>query len=141
MLDPTPDPATGARSILSVVSGTNAYDEPEIPQGVDIVYTFVGTAHTGRYMPGMPKQPQDSAHEISDDVAFTGTFFEWVARALETGELEGHRFKVTPNGLLGVEVSLRALKEGKAKGKKFVCLVADTPALEGRKVDNAHKAV
>ena len=131
MLDPTPDPATGARSMLSVVSGTNTYDEPEIPDGVEIVYTFVGTAHAGRYMSGMPKQPAESAEEVSKDVEFAGTFLEWVGRALDRGELEGHRFKVTPGGLLGVEVSLRALKEGKAKGKKFVCLVADTPALEG----------
>jgi NADPH2:quinone reductase len=132
MLDPTPDPTTGARSLLSVVSGTNSYDEPEIPTTIDIVYTFVGTAHTGKYMPAMPKQPKESAGEVSNDVEFTGTFFEWVAEALEEGKLEGHRYKVTPGGLLGVEVSLRALKEGKAKGKKFVCLVADTPGLKGR---------
>ena len=137
MLDPSPDPATGARSMLSVMSGANAYDEPEIPDSVDIVYTFVGTTHTGKYMPGMPKQPKESAGEISNDVEFAGTFFEWVADALEKGELEGHRFKVTPGGLLGVEVSLRALKEGKAKGKKFVCLVAETPGLEGGKTEKA----
>ena len=141
MLDPTPDPATGARSMLSVVSGANAYDEPEIPDGVEIVYTFVGTAHSGRYMPGMPKQPAQTAEEVSKDVEFAGRFFEWVEEALEKGELQGHRFKVTPGGLLGVEVSLRALKEGKAKGKKFVCLVADTPALEGRTSETEKSAV
>lgn len=56
-----------------------------------------------------------------------------MAEALEKGELEGHRYKVTPGGLLGVEVSLRALKEGKAKGKKFVCLVPETPGLKGKR--------
>lgn len=133
MLDPVPDPATGAKSMLSVVSGANAYDEPEIPKGVEIVYTFVGTVHTGKYMPGMPKLPKD-LEEVSNDVEFAGSFFEWVAEALADGQLEGHRYKVTPGGLLGVQESLRALKEGKAHGKKFVCLVTDTPGLEDMKV-------
>jgi NADPH:quinone reductase len=136
MLDPTPDPVTGQKSTLSVTSGANKYDEPEIPDGVKIVYTFVGTAHTGKYMPAMPKQPEDAA-EVTNDIEFTGTFFEWVGEALAEGIFEGHRYKVTPGGLLGVEISLRALKEGKAKGKKFVCLVEETPGLEGNKRDNA----
>jgi hypothetical protein len=133
MLDPSPDPATGVRSMLSVVSGANAYDEPEIPPTVDIVYTYVGTVHSGQYLPQMPKQPtRESAEEIGNDVAFGATFFEWVAGALEKRELEGHPYTVTAGGLLGVEASLRALKEGRAQGKKFVCLVPDTPALEGK---------
>lgn len=90
----------------------------------------------GKYMPAMPKQPKDAA-EVSNDVEFAGTFFEWMGEALGEGIFEGHRYKVTPGGLLGVEVSLRALKEGKAKGKKFVCLVKETPGLEGDKRDNA----
>jgi NADPH2:quinone reductase len=134
MLDPTSDPTTGAQSMLSVVSGANAYNEPEIPLTIDIVYTYVGTVHTGKYLPQMPKQPtRESAEEIGNDVEFAGTFFEWTAEALEKGELEGHRYKVTPGGLLGVEVSLRALKEGKAQGKKFVCLVPETPGLDGKR--------
>jgi hypothetical protein len=53
-------------------------------------------------------------------------------RAKRPSELQGHPYTVTPGGLLGVEASLRALKEGRAQGKKFVCLVPDMPASEGK---------
>jgi NADPH:quinone reductase-like Zn-dependent oxidoreductase len=44
---------------VSVVSGANKYDEAEIPEGVEIKYTYVGLAHSGAYLPSMPKQPAD----------------------------------------------------------------------------------
>jgi NADPH2:quinone reductase len=40
-------PSLDQKSCLSVVSGSNKYDEEEIPAGVETVYTYVGTAHSG----------------------------------------------------------------------------------------------
>ncbi|ORY26438.1 GroES-like protein, partial [Rhizoclosmatium globosum] len=104
-----------APSYLSVVSGANAYDEPEIQSGVQIVYTYCGTAHSGEYKPGMPKQ----------DVANRGIMLRYASRMLADGRLSGMPFEIVEGGLDGVEKGLRMLKEGKAKGNKFVFRVAE----------------
>ncbi|RAL66205.1 hypothetical protein DID88_005877 [Monilinia fructigena] len=44
-------------SYLSVVEGSNKYDEGSIQAGIEVVYIMVGIAHTGVYKPGMVKQP------------------------------------------------------------------------------------
>ena len=124
------DPSGG--SIVSVVSGSNKYDEAEIAAGVEVVYTYVGTAHDGKYPVRMPKQPKDAA-EVEKDVEFAGEFFSYLETALAEGRFSGHPFEVTPGGLAGVEVSLRALQDGKARGRKFVARIADTPGLESDK--------
>ena len=122
MLDPE------GQSLLSVVSGAHAYEDEEIPTGVKILYTYVGSGHTGAYLPAMPKQPD--AEEVKGDVVFAGMFFRWLEGALAKDEIVGHPFVVTPGGLEGVGLSLRSLQEGKAKGRKFVCRVAETPGLQ-----------
>jgi NADPH2:quinone reductase len=71
------------RSVLSVDSGAYLYDELEIPEGVQVVYTYVGTAHDGAYRKGMPKQ--DGAEEVTGDVEWTGMFFRYVSEMLEEG--------------------------------------------------------
>lgn len=63
MLSPSND---GEISYLSVVSGANKYDDKEIPDGVEIVYTYIGTVHSGAYKPRMVKQPRDSELVKSD---------------------------------------------------------------------------
>lgn len=112
------------KSYLSVVSGANKYDETEIPAGVDIVYTFVGTAHAGAYRPNMPKQAD--AEEVKGDPEWTKKFFSFVERSLEEGKLAGHPYEIVPGGLGGIEKGLTMLKEGKARGKKFVFRVAES---------------
>ena len=121
------DPENG--SIVSVFSGSNTYDEAKTATGVEIVYTYVGTAHDGKYRASMPRQPQD-ATEIEKDVGFADHFFRHLETLLAEGNFSGHPFEVTPGGLAGVQVSLQALKDGKARGKKFVTLIADTPGLK-----------
>jgi NADPH:quinone reductase len=114
---------------VSVVSGANAYNEAEIPEGVKIKYVYVGTAHHGAYMPAMPKQPANKeAVESATEFAFV--FFRYVARLLARGMFSGHPFVVVEGGLGGVESGLRMLKEGQAKGKKFVYRVEDTEGLK-----------
>jgi len=106
-------------SYLSVVSGANKYDEPEIGHGVEIVYTYVGTGHHGAYLPRMPKQPGDM-ELVKTDPEWMFLFFRYVSRMLADGRLTGHPFEIVEGGLDGVEKGLRMLKEGKAKGVKYV---------------------
>lgn len=116
-------PSSTRKSYLSVVSGANKYDEVEIQKGVEVVYTYVGTAHAGAYRPTMPKQAD--AEEVKSDPEWTKQFFQYLATMLEDGTLVGHPFEVVPGGLDGVEKGLNMLKEGKARGKKFVFRVAE----------------
>lgn len=111
-------------SYLSVVSGSNKYDEEEIQKGIEIVYTYVGTVHTGAYNEGMVKQPTRK-ESVKDDPEWAYLFFRYVARMLIYGRLNGHPFQVIPGGLEGVGEGLRMLKAGKARGVKFVFRVGD----------------
>lgn len=110
---------------LSVVSGANRYDEPELGENVEIKYTYVGTAHYGSYKTSMPKQPKDQ-ESVENDVDFAYLFFRYLARLLSRREIEGHPFEVIPGGLRGVQVGLQRLKEGKAAGRKFVYRIEET---------------
>ena len=105
--------------IVSVVSGANKYDESEIPEGVKILYTYVGTVHDGAYLPSMPCQPVDK-EEVRGDVEWAGVFVRYLSGILGRGEVGGHPFVVVPNGLEGVEGGLRRLKNGEAGGRKFI---------------------
>ncbi|KAH8813026.1 putative quinone oxidoreductase [Xylogone sp. PMI_703] len=120
MLSPS---TPSAVSYLSVVAGANKYDEPEIPEGIKIVYTMVGSVHTGKYKPTTPKQPD--AEEVNSDPEWGYLFFRYIGRILSDGRLTGHPFEVVEGGLNGVEKGLKMLKEGKAKGVKFVYRVSD----------------
>ncbi|KUJ14619.1 GroES-like protein [Mollisia scopiformis] len=113
----------GNRSYLSVVSGANKYDEAEIQHGIEIVYTYVGTAHSGSYRTGMVKQPQDQ-ELVRSDPEWTYVFFRYIAKMLAEGTLTGHPFVVVDGGLQGVEEGLRRLKAGEARGRKFVYRVS-----------------
>lgn len=110
---------------LSVVSGANSYDEPEIPVGVEIKYTYVGMVHTGAYLAGMPKQPADKEF-VASAPDFAYVLFTFLSRALADGTFEGHPYKVIPGGLEGVGTGLRELKAGNASGKKFVYKISET---------------
>lgn len=117
-------PSTDARtSFLSVVSGSNKYHDEEIPESVKVVYTYVGTAHSGAYRPGMVKQPTD-VEFVESDPEWTYVFFRYVAKMLADGKLTGHPFEVVDGGLQGVEDGLKMLKAGKAKGFKYLFRVA-----------------
>lgn len=103
---------------VSVFSGANQYDESSVPASVDIIYTYVGTAHEGRYKPGMPKQPL--SEEASGDVAFSGLLFRWLEAVIAQGQFQGHPFQVIPGGLDGIADGLNMLRDGKTAGKKLV---------------------
>ncbi|MCJ1393327.1 hypothetical protein MMC18_006199 [Xylographa bjoerkii] len=113
---------------ISVVSGSNRYEETEVPTGVSIKYTFVGTAHSGAYKSGMPKQPEDP-ETVKSDVEFAYVLLRYVSRMLSRGNFEGHPVELIPGGLDGVEVGLRRLKNGEAKGVKFVYKISQTHGL------------
>ena len=122
MLAPTASPGSSVRNILSVVSGSQNYSSPEIPAGVEIIYTYVGSVHTGAYLPQMPKQP--AKVDVAGDPEFVEEFFKWVEGALQRREYEGHGFEVVEGGLAGVEEGLRRLRMGEAGGRKMVYRVA-----------------
>lgn len=103
---------------VSVFSGANKYDEGAIPASIEIIYTFVGTAHEGAYKPGMPKQP--SPEDARGDIEFAGQLFLWLEEVIAQRKFEGQPFDVVSGGLRGVEEGLNRLRDGKAAGKKLV---------------------
>jgi len=113
--------AKGGR--LSVFSGAHRYDDGGIKAGVEILYTFVGTGHLGKYLPGMPKQPLPE--ETHGDIEFGTMFYRYLTEILAAKAYEGHPFEVIPGGLSGVQEGLRRLQDGKAAGKKFVYRLRD----------------
>ncbi|RFU33815.1 hypothetical protein B7463_g2579, partial [Scytalidium lignicola] len=113
-----PPSSATATSYLSVVAGSNKYDEEEIQEGVEIVYTMVGSVHTGKYKPTMPKQP--NAEEVRNDPEWAYLFFRYFGRMVSDGRLTAHPFEVVEGGLEGVENGLKMLKDGKARWVKFV---------------------
>ena len=117
---------------VSVVAGSNSYDEPELPRGVEIKYTYVGSTHSGAYMPTMPKQPED-AESVNGDVDFAFMLLRFVSRLLARGDFEGHPTKVVPGGLDGVGKGLQRLKNGEARGVKYVYRIEDTMSLREEK--------
>jgi NADPH2:quinone reductase len=123
MLSPSTETET---STLSVVSGSNKYDDEEIARSVQILYTYVGTAHSGAYRAGMVKQPQDTEF-VQSDPEWVYVFFRYVAKMLADKKLTGHPFEVVDGGLEGVGEGLKMLKAGKAKGFKYIFKVA-TPS-------------
>ena len=112
-------------SQMSVTSGANTYNDAEIPAGVIIRYTYVGTAHYGAYKTGMPKQPVDE-ESVKSDIEFAYLFVRYLSRLLAEGKFEGHPFEVIPGGLEGVETGLQRLKNGEAKGVKYIYRVSET---------------
>lgn len=103
---------------LSVFSGAKKYDEGAIQGDVEIIYTFVGTGHEGKYRPAMPKQPPPE--EAQGDIEFAGSFFVWLEEMLRQGSYSGHPFEVIPGGLNGVSEGLNRIRNGQSGGKKFV---------------------
>jgi NADPH2:quinone reductase len=103
---------------VSVFSGANAYDESEIERDVIIKYNYVGAAHSGAYLPTMPKQPEKGVVTNAPEFAFV--LFRYISRMLSTGRFEGHPYEIIPGGLQGVATGLQRLKNGEARGRKFV---------------------
>lgn len=110
-------------SYLSVVSGTNKYKDEGIQKNVDVVYTYSGTVHSGAYRPGMPKR--GDVEQVKSDPEFRFLLFRYVAKMLADGRFHGHPFEAVDGGLNGVEEKLTKLKEGKARGVKFVFGIAE----------------
>ncbi|KAG0652183.1 trans-enoyl reductase [Hyphodiscus hymeniophilus] len=120
MLSPSTSTQT---SYLSVTSGANQYNEPEIPEGVKVVYTYVGTAHAGKYRQGMPMQ--DGEAHVKGDPEWTWLFYRYVGRMLADGRLSGHPFQVVDGGLEGIEKGLGMLRRGEVGGRKLVYRVGE----------------
>lgn len=86
---------------------------------------MVGTAHTGSYPPNSPSLPLPSDFElVKSDPDWARTFFRYIPSMLSDGRLSGHPYEIL-GGLESVERGLRLLKEGQAKGRKFVYKVGE----------------
>lgn len=120
MLSPSTEKET---TYLSVVSGANKYNEEELGKGVQIVYTYCGTVHAGAYRPGMPKQ--GNVEEVKSDPEFGYLLFRYLARMFANGRFSGHPYVVVDGGLEGVGNGLNMLKNGKARGNKFVFRIGE----------------
>jgi hypothetical protein len=73
---------------VCVVTGAYTHDEPEIPVGAKIKYVYVGSAHYGKYLPTMPKQPADE-EAVESTVEFAYVMFRCVSQVRESGAGEG----------------------------------------------------
>jgi NADPH:quinone reductase-like Zn-dependent oxidoreductase len=69
----------------------------------------------------------EQAHGKQKDFAFLG--YRYFARAMEDGRFKAHPFEVIPNGLEGVPTGLKNLRDGAARGVKYVYRIAETPGV------------
>ncbi|KAF7956852.1 hypothetical protein EAE96_004177 [Botrytis aclada] len=106
-------------SYLSVVTGSNKYDEESIQTETEVVYIMVGTTLTGIYKPDMIKQSSDKEF-VKGDPERVAVFFKYMSQRLEDGKLTGHPFDVIDGGLIGVREGLRRLQRGQPGGVKYV---------------------
>lgn len=111
-------------SYLSVVAGSNKYDEEAIQSGIEVVYTMVGTAHTGAYKASMVKQPTDKEF-VKGDPEWVSMFFKYMSQMLADGRLTGHPVELIDGGLEGVLEGLRRLEGGQARGVKYAYRVGE----------------
>lgn len=86
--------------------------------------TYVGYVHTGPF-PVKPNQglkfsPDGHGHD------FGAVYSALFTRGLAEGWLTAHPFEVVPDGLKGISVALRGLKDGKMSGRKYVVRIDDT---------------
>lgn len=88
-------------SYMSVVAGFNKHDENSIQAGIEVVYTMVGTAHTGAYKPGMVKQPANKEY-VRSDSEWVSVFFRYMSQMLADGKITGHPVEVINGDLYGV---------------------------------------
>jgi NADPH2:quinone reductase len=107
---------------VSVFSGGNTYEESEIARDVIIKYNYVGAVHSGAYLPTMPKQPEKGVVINAPEFAFV--LFRYISRMLSNGKFEGHPYETIPGGLQGVATGLQRLKNGEARGRKFVYIIS-----------------
>ena len=72
----------------------------------------------------MVKQPLDT-ELVKSDPEWGYLLFRYMSRMLADGRFVGHPFEVVDGGLDGVEKGLQMLKNGDARGKKFVFRVSE----------------
>jgi NADPH2:quinone reductase len=101
---------------LSVVSGRHKYDD--VGDDVQVLLTYVGSLHEGKYPPTLPHSPEDE--EAEGDKWFGFILSRFIAKLLVEGRFSGHPYDVIPGGLNGVGDGLKRLHEGKSGGKKLV---------------------
>jgi NADPH2:quinone reductase len=65
---------------------------------------------------------------MSDLKDFGYMWSRYLGKLLGEGRLTGHPYELIPHGLHGVLQGLRNLRDGKARGVKYVFRVADTPS-------------
>jgi hypothetical protein len=63
------------------------------------------------------------------DQEFGYRFYRYITRGLQDGWLKGHPQRVVHGGMGGVDQALKDLKNGKARGFKYVFRIADTEGL------------
>jgi len=110
--------------VVSEVSGAHRYDEPAIPEGVKVVYTYVSTVHEGAYKPSMPKQPEDK-DEVMGYSDWVKESVGYLGGMLERGEISAHQYRAVPGDLDDDGEGLRKLKRGEAKERKFIYRVVE----------------
>lgn len=100
--------------VMSVVASDRTYEGEEVPRGVRILCTDVGTVHEEAYRLGMPMQSV-RGEEVRGDMEWVEGFVGYAGGMLERGEVSGHPYRVVRGGLEG----------GEARGRKFVYRVRE----------------
>ena len=97
-----------------------------IPEGIEQSNTMAGSLWTEGFdrKGGLGKLGLETGGR-EFGAALSATVQCW----LEDGRLEPHPFEVVEGGLGGLEGALKALREGKVSGKKFVIRIRDTEGL------------
>jgi NADPH2:quinone reductase len=99
-------------------------DYTSIPNSIKTSLTYVGVVHTEGPDPlkvkGIRYVPAGNAKD------FGFVFSRYFGRGLQEGWFSGHPHEVIPNGLNGLSVALRNLRDGKASAVKYVIRASET---------------
>ena len=93
------------------------------PEGVEIRICF----SPGIFEPTDPEGPDGEKGPNIGPRAFAITALTYLSFALQRGLIKPHPYKVQPNGLANLSDSLKALKEGKNAGYRYLLEIGATP--------------
>lgn len=95
----------------------------KIPDNIDCHVAFA----PGLWEPTDPDGPDGEKSPNVGPRAFAAVAFAYLTFALENELIKGHPHKTLPNGMEQLSDALKAMKEGKNSGVKYVCQIAATP--------------
>ena len=126
----------GKKGVVSRLTPIPEGIEERIPEGVELIRTYVGSAfNKDAECTSVLIFPVEAKNACTHLLTVCGKFARELTSALapltsNPEPFQPNRVKLMPNGLASVGEGLRMLKEWKVHGEKLVYRIADTPGIQ-----------